>query len=256
MTYINLDGANYNKNAIAAGRIPGAGPWVKTSHVEGLQTTDGGVLVWDSRTIFTFLTSAQNLEIVSASASDTSAGVGGRTVAIELIKPDYSVTTEVVTLNGLTPVAIPNGPYIFVNYTTVITAGSTFSNVGNLSVRVSGGGALQDFVLGGSGLSRAGKYMVPLGKRLIMDNIYLNTIGAGGATKTVGSDLLVKLPSGVELLTQRNFLLSDVAPTTITLPTGLIFNEKEVWFNRISSVSANNVNFAVSYSGNMVPMPT
>lgn len=255
MSFINLDGSNYDKGAIAAGRVTGAESWSRTGHVENLLTTDTNVLVSDSKAVFSPLSAASALEVVSDNVNDTSAGSGARTVLIELIDSTYARVFQVVTLNGTTPVVVPGGPYFFVNRTLVLTAGGT-TNTGNISVRVSGGGALQDYIKAGVSTSRALKYQVPVGYRLIIDNFYVNPNTAPSASRGITLLYVVKTSSGVELITQTNYLLTDTVPLNLTLPTGLVLTEKSTLMIRVASVTANGLNLAISLAGFLVTNPS
>src|SRR5213592_3904993 len=76
-----------------------------------------------------------SMEIVSDSANDAAAGTGARTVAVVYLDANYASKTAVLTLNGLTPVALPE-TVMRVNMVAVSTSG-TFggNNIGNISIR-------------------------------------------------------------------------------------------------------------------------
>lgn len=253
MSFINLDAANYDGHPIASGRVPGATAWSITGHIENIQIADTPVVIGDLKANYAFLLAPASFEIVSSSPNDTSGGTGAQTVLVETLDSNYNVLTNIVTLNGVTPVAIPGGAVHFrTNNLQVLTAGTGLVNAGNITLRVAGGGATQEYILAGVGIKRTMKYTVPINKRLIIDNFYFNPNGSG-ASKTLASDFIVKLPSGPELVTQRNFFLTDTPPIGLTLPTGITFDAGTSLINKISSVSSNGVNFALSLSGVLVP---
>lgn len=103
--------------------------------------------VWSGgATSYVQLTSGTALEVVSASANDTAAGTGARTVRVDGVDSSYLPFSETVTLNGATPVALTNTSVIAINKTTVITAGSGLTNAGKIDVRAVSGGAVKSSI--------------------------------------------------------------------------------------------------------------
>lgn len=120
-------------------------------------------------------TTPQSLEILSASANDTSAGTGGRKVMVEGLDGNFDIQTEIVTLNGLTAVLLTK-QFMRVTRTYVYESGSyvtvsTPSHVGKITLRGVGAGAtwvIIDTVEGtdtgfGMGQSQIGSYTIPRG---------------------------------------------------------------------------------------------
>ena len=96
------------------------------------------------RTAYTEQTTNAQRSIVSASANDAAAGTGARTVRITYLdQTGAGPFTETVTLNGTTPVNTVSTTICFVEEIEVMTAGSTGSNVGILTLKAAtaGGGA-------------------------------------------------------------------------------------------------------------------
>ena len=117
-------------------------------------------------------TAAVSLEFVSDNANDTSAGTGARSVTLVGQDPNGDEQIETFATNGLTAVAIP-GTWLRVYRLFVATSGTyadsiNSSHLGNLTVQVSGGGAVWARVLAltgnfGLGQSQIGVYTVPSG---------------------------------------------------------------------------------------------
>lgn len=119
-------------------------------------------------------TTVTALEILSSSANDAAAGTGARSVTIEGISDTngaWTFESQTVTMNGVTPVAIPNSMRrVFRMY--VATSGSyadatTPSHNSTITLRVSGGGATWSILASegtfGLGQSEIGLYTVPAG---------------------------------------------------------------------------------------------
>lgn len=89
--------------------------------------------VWESGGAKTLLTSAQTLDVVSTSASDTLAGTGARFVQIGGLDADYNLISEVVQMNGTSAVTTST-EFLRVNRARVVTSGSSTFNVGVISI--------------------------------------------------------------------------------------------------------------------------
>lgn len=86
------------------------------------------------RTAYTEPASTAAFSIKSASANDTAAGTGARTVTVTYMDSSYVMQTETVTLNGTACVNSVTTTARFIEKVTVVTAGSTGSNVGLLTL--------------------------------------------------------------------------------------------------------------------------
>lgn len=65
--------------------------------------------------MYNYLTAAQVLQVSSASTLDTAAGVGCRTILIRGLDANYDPISEIVTLNGQTPVNTVNSYFRVLN---------------------------------------------------------------------------------------------------------------------------------------------
>ena len=79
--------------------------------------------VWATTGVYAYPATATVMKISSASASDTSAGTGARTVFISGLDSSYAVISETVILNGQTAVNTVNS-YLRINDFYVLTCGS------------------------------------------------------------------------------------------------------------------------------------
>jgi hypothetical protein len=89
--------------------------------------------VWSNSSLYVYPTSATVVKVSSTSADDTSAGTGARTVQVEGLDANYNEASEVITLNGQTPV-LTTKIFIRVFRAFVITAGSGGTAAGTISV--------------------------------------------------------------------------------------------------------------------------
>lgn len=131
--------------------------------------------VWSANTpsLYRFLSASQTLQISSTDVNDTAAGTGGRTVFISGLNSNYDVVTEVITLNGKTPVTTVNS-YFRINSMKVQDTGSDLRNRGDIFL---GSGVVdangnnsnpQSYITPGGMLAVVGIFTVPRGYAFIM----------------------------------------------------------------------------------------
>jgi len=152
---------------IAAGVIHGATQFDLQGY--NAAPTTGYETIWDNSNAYTFLTTNMSSPtLVSASASDTAAGTGARTVAVSGVNSSYAVQTETVTLNGVTPVALTKN-YMMINSLTVLTAGSNGFPVGIITLAAAG--TTHATIAVSANKSRAAMYCTPAGYGLLVYDI-------------------------------------------------------------------------------------
>ena len=162
-------------HAVALGLVPGCSRAVALGTNP---TTASGASLWYGTGPYNWIPSARLLEVVSSSASDTLAGVGVQKILISGLDANYNQISETVSMNGTTPVTTVN-QYLRINRAISTQAGSTQVNVGNISIRDTGGGTLRAIipvVLAGTGIGITSQsaYTVPAGFTLIIDSIILS----------------------------------------------------------------------------------
>lgn len=92
-------------------------------------------------TAYTEPTTAAQRSIASSNANDTAAGTGARTVQITYFdNTGAGPLTEIVTLNGLTPVNTTNTNIRFIEKMEVLTAGTGGANAGTITLYGATGG--------------------------------------------------------------------------------------------------------------------
>jgi hypothetical protein len=79
--------------------------------------------IWAEGGLYSYLTAATVLKVSSSSVNDTSAGTGARTVELSGLDADYNEISELVTLNGQTPVNTTK-LFLRINRMVVRSAGS------------------------------------------------------------------------------------------------------------------------------------
>jgi hypothetical protein len=91
-------------------------------------------VMWTVGGAYTYLTTAQTIEIDSTSSSDTLFGTGARTVSLQGLDANFEPLTETISLAGHAGVTT-TGLFTRVFRLKVLTAGSSSYNVGDISVK-------------------------------------------------------------------------------------------------------------------------
>lgn len=89
------------------------------------------VTVWPYTGVIPLPPAALQLKVSSSSANDTAAGTGARTVFVAGLDANHNEISEIVTLNGQTPV-LTTQFFLHVNNAYVATAGSGLSAAGDI----------------------------------------------------------------------------------------------------------------------------
>jgi hypothetical protein len=151
-------------------------------------TTAALTRVLVQRTVYTEQTTNAQRSIASASANDTAAGTGARTVRITYLTATFTGPfTETVTLNGTAYVNTVATNICYIEQIDVITAGSTGSNVGIITLKAAtaGGGATIVTINATNNQTFIPIHYVPTGK-----TCKITGISCGHNGTTVGSGAL------------------------------------------------------------------
>ncbi|MCP4528944.1 MAG: hypothetical protein GY833_23995 [Aestuariibacter sp.] len=148
--------------AVSMGLVDGYSKVNKFGHNPA--TTDGDT-VWGGGGVYGYFpTNALSVVAVSTDVDDADGDTGARTIQVYGLDENWEEATETVTLNGTTPVALTN-TYIRLFRTIILTAGSSYSNEGNITVTEVGGSTrVGIFVGAGDGQTQHCIYTVPAGK--------------------------------------------------------------------------------------------
>lgn len=151
---------------IAAGRA------IKLSHVNKFGYNESVGTTFENCTDLggdqNYPTAAAVVSVLSASADDTSAGTGARTVEIQGLDANYDVKTETITMNG-TAAVTTTATFIRVFRMRVVTAGSGGVNAGNITASISSNNVAR--ILASQGQTLMAVYTVPAGKRAYLMKI-------------------------------------------------------------------------------------
>jgi hypothetical protein len=168
---------------IARGRMEGA----QSVGVTGTITVTGAVtdiMVWPGSTVkdpSVAPVGGVQMTLVSTSAQDSAAGTGIRTLRFNYLDADLNPQSEIVTLNGTTPVVTVATNVRWVGDLTALTSGSEKHAVGNITVTNSGTRyKLLDLE---ARATRSTAFRVPAGKRLIVHSLFAGSSSGSAAAK-------------------------------------------------------------------------
>lgn len=171
---------------VALGRRQGATTW----NIFGFNgdVDIGTEVVGAQGGTFTFLTTASTLTFVSSSTDDdgSPAGTGAKSLVVYGIDADRKSVIEVVTLDGTTPV-VTSTTWLGVNRAAIYLAGSTFNNVGNITITATTGGSVQAYIPAGKGASQQLIFFTQADHQLLADWLVLDAerLSGGGANPRV-----------------------------------------------------------------------
>ena len=118
--------------------------------------------LWDTGGVFVSPTVARIHNITSSSTSDTSAGIGARTILIRGIDGSYNAASETIIMNGTANVATVNS-YVHIHLMQVLTGGSSAANVGTITATAQTDSTVTCSMTIGYNQSASSIYFVPTG---------------------------------------------------------------------------------------------
>jgi len=93
------------------------------------------VELWEVGGAYKFPGAPMQMQVVSSSANDSASGSGARQVDIHYLDNNYVQHSELITLNGTTPVNTAAANILRINNFHVIVAGSSKCSAGNIDIR-------------------------------------------------------------------------------------------------------------------------
>lgn len=237
---------------IARGRVEGS----RSIAVTGSLTTSGAVtdiMIWPGSTVkdpSVAPAGGVQMTLVSTSAQDSAAGTGVRTLRFNYLDANLNPQSEIVTMNGTTPVLTTATNVGWVGDLTGLTFGSEKHVVGNITVTNSG--TRYKYLDAEARATRSTAFRVPAGKRLIIHSLFAGSASGGVAAKaqiSLVASVIGNLDGTVDrfedagLLFRQGTLEAQDNTTTLAdgalaaLPAGSILGFR-VTTNRAATVSA------------------
>ena len=183
--------------------------------------------VTSASSLINFPTVAQQMQIVSTSASDNSAGVGAQQVKITYLKTDFTLNTEFILTNGVTPVNTVNTDIFRIEKFEVSRTGSNLIGIGNISLQSIGGATTFERIDAGTNINRTCIHFVPKGFKSTLFSITKGASTAAGVIFIVEKTFQYQgtnvITHGIDQLDIGNFAIHNnpIPPHTIQNPDGL-----------------------------------
>jgi len=158
---------------VAAGNIAG----VSNVSKFGYNPSVGSVTyesIWEGSNAYPWQTVADQLEVLSSDANDTSAGTGARTVELQGLDSSWNSLTETITMNGTSAVTT-TGSFLRIFRARVVTAGTNLRNEGDITIRDQDTSTTRALITNGTtagmGQTLMAVYTIPAGKTGYVVNI-------------------------------------------------------------------------------------
>lgn len=171
--------------AVGMGVVPNMSRVVSLGHATNLTTGTTYDCYENAATVplYPFSTTGVQLQVVSTSVNDTAAGSGMRTVLISGLDTNYNPLTEIVTMNGTTPVLTVNTNWLRRNLFVGRTCGTPqTANAGDITLSDAGGAHITHIMRNasgvGNGFGSSSVYTVPAGFSAQVNAINFSMEGA------------------------------------------------------------------------------
>lgn len=180
MSYIETNDFDYQ---IALGNVPGYETWNKFGYNDAIGI--GTEVIAKFGGTWEPMAAAETMSIVSTSADDATGGVGAASVLIYGLDNAYAHITELVFLNGLTPVVSTNS-FRAINRVVIYLAGTNKINTGDITVTSSTSATIEAQVLAGQGTTQQCMYTTSATGTILMRSLFINALKlTGGAAPKI-----------------------------------------------------------------------
>jgi len=161
--------------AVGIGKIPGHESFRGFGERSGITNIAAGNDVWQGTATTVPIPSqtvGEQMTVVSTSAADANAGTGIQTLDVHGLDISGNPQSEVITMNGVTPVNTVRANWRFIQSIHAETVGTGGSAAGTISIYKTGSAsAIYNVLAAGGNMSLNSARMVPLGKTFYLCNL-------------------------------------------------------------------------------------
>lgn len=206
--------------------------------------------VWPDNTLKVYRDTQATMSIASTDPNDTDGGSGARTAAVFGVDGNWDPVRQTVTLNGQTPVVLPEQMMICFRV-IVLESGASDVNEGILYVGTgtfTGGVPANKECIApaNEGQSESAFYPVPRGATLMLASLRVSAVAAG---KEIEVRLRIRPLGGSWNVKQKNRIVAETIVTPLIPPMAI--PERTV-VEMIAKVDATTAWVAASFSGVVV----
>ena len=245
-------GENYELQ-VAKGNISGTVSLYKFGVNPDVNGTEEDI--WSVGGTYSFATNASTRIVNSSSGNDiNSSGTGAHQVFVQGLDENWDLASETVNLNGTNNVTTSN-QYRRVFRAYVVSAGSSGTAAGTISIRQTGGGTIMAQIPVGENQTLMSIYTVPAGKTLYITNVTLSsgaTPGNGQATDHSIFKLKIR-PFGGVFRTQLQKHTIETINDDYNIPA--VVTEKSDIVMTAKMVGTTNVQVSGIFQGYLVDNP-
>ncbi len=237
-------GMNF-ETSVALGLITGVRRVAALGNNPDIDTSTYPEDIWSGGGLYPWLTGATQVQLVSTDVNDSAAGTGVRTVLVSGLDVNFVEQSDVVTLNGTTPVVLPK-LYYRINSMVLMSAGTNKTNIGTINLTDVSTSTVRAVIPAGKGITRSSGYTVPAGYTLAINSMFVGINKPTAATDATVSTYFGS-PNGffrlpLEISMSGNPYRHDGLPPIIVL-------EKTDFMLRGSYVSTNNSDITAAWLG-------
>ena len=180
MSYVSaITSKNDFLTDVSRGKVGDFRTVIIEGHNIDLDTADGDADLWGCGGNLSYLSVAETLDVVSTDANDTAAGTGARGVVILGLDASFNVISDVVTLDGLTPVE-SNVAFYRITGVFVTSAGSSATNEGVINFTSSISATIQCCVDIGYSTGVQGFFTFAAGTKGMLKQVEFDSTRVGG----------------------------------------------------------------------------
>jgi hypothetical protein len=208
--------------------------------------------IWPPGGLITFPAAAATIDIVSASANDAAAGTGAQTLFLQGVDGNFDEITEVIALDGLTPVTTVR-EFLFINFVRNITTGSLNVNQGDITF-TSGADFIQ-FIPALKGQAQTGAMILPNarvdGTVATVTNVMVAMGRQPSALATI--EFVIRFPDGTQLVSLGFPITSEGGRFELPYSAKSQFPAGTAIDGQAAFVSSNNV--LISFAAQLIWIP-
>ena len=184
MTVSAITSKNAFLTDVSRGKFGDCRALVVEGHNPSFDTADGEMDLWGAGVNLTYLSAAETLNCVSDDANDANGDTGAHSLFIVGLDAEFSRVTDLVLLNGTTPVESSNAFYR-VDSLFVLAAGSSLTNEGTITCTASSAATIQAEMDPSYSVAEEGFHTLYKGTKTIIKQVEIASTKAGGGQDPV-----------------------------------------------------------------------
>ena len=241
---------------VALGRRQGSSTWNKFGYNSDVDAASGDEIIASWGGTYQFLTVGETISVVSTDAADdgSPAGTGVNSIVIYGVDQNWDSQTEVVTLNGTTPV-VTTTEWIGINRVAVYLSGSGMTNAGTITVTaVSSGYTMAEMPIGG-GVTQQLIYFVPQKFTFLAEWLHFDALkiagGGGNPEVTLKGQVYSAVNNTIQEVYRGHIDTTNENNLDVVPPTPFPISEKSILYFT-ADTDKDNTSVTGRFSGELI----